>query len=163
AHTAALSHKLPFVIRWTVVERVPFVVLALVALLMAERAPGLSLAVTLLMLLVLTVCGGALMPAWLDVIGRAVPAAIQGPFFGLAGLGAGLAGLGARALTAHALATLPPAAGYGLCFAGASVCVALSYVALLYAREPAGRPAARPIPLRAHLARVPALLRADRN
>jgi hypothetical protein len=163
AHTATLPHKLPFVVRWTLVERVPFPVLALVAFLLAERAPAVSLTVTLLMLLVLTVCGGALMPAWLDVIGRAVPTAMHGRFFGLSALGAGLAGLGASALTAHALATLRPAAGYGLCFVGASVCMALSYVALLYAREPAGSVVARPLALRAHLSRVPALLRGDRN
>jgi MFS family permease len=163
AHTASLPHKLPFVLRWTVLERVPFPVLALVAFLLAERAPGASLAITLLMLLVLTVCGGALMPAWLDVIGRTVPSAMHGRFFGLSALGAGLAGIGASALTTHALATLPPAAGYGLCFVGASVCMLLSYVALLYAREPAGGPVAQPIALRAHLARVPALLRGDRN
>jgi len=163
AHTATLPHKLRFVVRWTLLERVPFPVLALVAFVLAERAPGASLAVTLLMLLVLTVCGGALMPAWLDVIGRAVPSAMHGRFFGLSALGAGLTGLGASALTAHALATLPPAAGYGLCFVGASVFMALSYVALLYAREPAGSPVAQPIALRAHLARVPAMLRRDRN
>jgi len=163
AHTATLPHKLPFVLRWTVLERVPFPVLALVAFLLAERAPGVSLALTLLMLLVLTVSGGALMPAWLDVVGRAVPTAMHGRFFGLSALGAGLAGIGASALTAHALATLRPAAGYGLCFVGASVCMALSYVALLYAREPAGSPVARPVALRAHLARVPAMLRRDRN
>ena len=163
AHTATLPHKLPFVIRWTLLERVPFPALALVAFVLAERAPAASLALTLLMLLVLTVCGGALMPAWLDVIGRAVPTAMHGRFFGFSALGAGLAGLGASVLTTHALATLPPAAGYGLCFVGASVCMALSYVALLYAREPAGSPAARPVALRAHLARVPAMLRRDRN
>ena len=96
------------------------------AFLLAERAPALALVLTLLMLLVMTVTGGALMPAWLDVIGGAVPAALRGRFFGLSALGAGLAGLGASALTAHALATLPPAAGYGFCFVGASVCMLVS-------------------------------------
>ena len=163
AHTAALPRKLPFVVRWTVVERLPFPALALVAFLLAERAPALALVLTLLMLLVMTVTGGALMPAWLDVIGGAVPAALRGRFFGLSALGAGLAGLGASALTAHALATLPPSAGYGFCFVGASVCMLVSYVALLYVREPPGRAAAPRVALRDHLARVPGLLRRDRN
>jgi MFS family permease len=163
AHTAALPRKLPFVVRWTVVERLPFPALALVAFLLAERAPALALVLTLLMLLVMTVTGGALMPAWLDVIGVAVPAALRGRFFGLSALGAGLAGLGASALTAHALATLPPSAGYGFCFVGASVCMLVSYVALLYVREPPGRAAAPRVALRDHLARVPGLLRRDRN
>jgi len=59
--------------------------------------------------------------------------------------------------------TLPPAAGYGLCFVGASVCMALSFLALLYVREPVGGPVAPRVALRAHLARVPELLRRDRN
>ena len=163
AHTATLPAKLPFVIRWTILERVPFPVLALVAFVLGERAPAAALVVTLLMLLLLTVVGGALMPAWLDVIGRAVPTELRGRLFGLSALGAGLAGVGASAATAHALATLPPSAGYGLCFSGATVCVTLSFVALLYVREPPGRAVAPRVDLRAHLARVPDLLRRDRN
>ena len=163
AHTVTLSRKLPFVIRWTIVERLPFPALALVAFLLAERAPAAALGLTLVMLLVMTVMGGVLMPAWLDIIGRAVPAGLRGRLFGLSALGAGLASFGATALTGHALATLPPAAGYGLCFVGASVCMALSFLALLYVREPAGGPVAPRVALRAHLARVPELLRRDRN
>jgi len=163
AHTATLPRKLPFVIRWTLFERLPFPALALVAFLLAERAPALALTLTLLMLLMTTVIGGVLMPAWLDIIARAVPARLRGRLFGLSALGAGLVGFGASALTAHALATLPPSAGYGLCFVGSSVCMVLSYIALLYVREPPGGPVAPPVALRAHLARVPGLLRRDRN
>jgi MFS family permease len=163
AHTATLPRKLPFVIRWTLFERLPFPALALVAFLLAERSPALALTLTLLMLLMTTVIGGVLMPAWLDVIGHAVPAGLQGRLFGLSALGAGLLGFGASALTAYALATLPPSAGYGLCFVGATVCMVLSYIALLYVREPPGGPVAAPVALRAHLARVPGLLRRDRN
>ena len=41
--------------------------------------------------------------------------------------------------------------------------MALSFVALLYVREPVGGPVAPRVALRAHLARVPELLRRDRN
>src|SRR5882672_8316007 len=50
-YTAGLARKLPFVIRWTLLERLPFPALALVAFLLAERAPALALTLTLLMLL----------------------------------------------------------------------------------------------------------------
>ena len=163
AHTATLPKKLPFVLKWTILERLPFPALALVAFLIAERSPDAALALTLLMLLVMTVTGGVLMPAWLDVVARAVPIALRGRMFGLSALGAGLLGFGASALTAHALATVPAPGGYGLCFVGASLCMALSYVALFYVREPAGGPVAAPIGLGAYLARLPALLRRDRN
>src|SRR5213076_3481370 len=38
-HTEALARKLPFVVRYTIWERAPFLVLALAAFLLAERAP----------------------------------------------------------------------------------------------------------------------------
>ena len=57
------------------------------AFLLAERAPGRGAVLTLAMLLVMTVMGGALMPAWLDIIGRAVPTAAAGPAVRLSALG----------------------------------------------------------------------------
>ena len=147
AHTATLPRKLPFVIRWTLFERLPFPALALVAFLLAERAPALALTLTLLMLLMTTVIGGVLMPAWLDIIARAVPARLRGRLFGLSALGAGLVGFGASALTAHALATLPPSAGYGLCFV-ARACAWCCRTSLLYVREPPAA-VAPPVALRA--------------
>ena len=72
-HTETLERKLPFVLRHTVWERVPFLVLALSAFVLADRAPGLTLAVMLMVLLVVTGVGGILMPAWMDLIGRAIP------------------------------------------------------------------------------------------
>ena len=44
-HTETLERKLPFVLRHTVWERVPFVVLALAAFFLADRAPALTLGV----------------------------------------------------------------------------------------------------------------------
>src|SRR5256886_6453711 len=76
-HTEALSRKLPFVLRYTVWERVPFLVLALAAFVVAERAPALVLGVLLTLLLVITGVGGVLMPAWMDVVGRAIPVTLR--------------------------------------------------------------------------------------
>ena len=42
-YTTTLPRKLPFVLRWTIWERVPFVVLALVAFLLAGPAPRLTI------------------------------------------------------------------------------------------------------------------------
>src|SRR3989475_7190108 len=53
-HTEALGQKLPFVLRLTVWERAPFLVLALAAFVAAERTPALVLGVLLTMLLVVT-------------------------------------------------------------------------------------------------------------
>jgi len=162
-HTEALARKLPFVLRYTVWERVPFVVLAGAAFALAERAPGVTLGLLLLMLLMVTGVGGVLMPAWMDVVGRAIPITLRGRFFALSNLVASAGGFAGGFLTERILAAVPAPAGYGVCFLIASGCMAGSFGALAMVREPAAGPAAAPVPLRDYLARVPVLLRQDRN
>jgi MFS family permease len=162
-HTETLERKLPFVLRHTIWERVPFVVLALAAFFLADRAPALTLGVMLLVLLVVTGVGGVLMPAWMDLIGRVVPVTLRGRFFGFANLAASAGGLAASVATASILATIPAPASYGLCFLLTFVCLALSFGALVVVREPASVSSAPAVPLREYLARIPALLGRDPN
>jgi MFS family permease len=162
-HTETLTRKLPFIMKWTVWERAPFLALALLAFVTAERWPGLTLGLVLCLLLVTTGVGGFLMPAWMDLIGRALPTTIRGRFFALSNFVAGLVGFAASLLIAEVLRRVPAPASYGLCFLGATVCVGLSYVALALVREPPAEAAATPVPLRAYLGRMPGLLRRDRN
>src|SRR5207249_9921500 len=56
-HTEGLGQKLTFVLRLTVWERAPFLVLAVAAFVAAERTPVLVLGVLLTMLLVVTGVG----------------------------------------------------------------------------------------------------------
>jgi MFS family permease len=163
-HTETLGRKLPFVLRYTAWERAPYLALALTAFLVAERAPTLALTLLLLVLLVTTGVAGALLPAWMDIVGHAVPVMLRGRFFAAWSIVASLGGLAASFGTASILASIPPPASYGACFVAASLCMALSYAVLALTREPP--PAAPPapgVPLRAYLARMPSLLRRDRN
>jgi len=162
-HTETLARKLPFVLRHTIWERAPFLVLALAAFFLADRAPAATLAVLLLMLLVVTGVGGALMPAWMDIIGRAIPVTVRGRFFAMSSLAAGVGGFAGSFATARILAAFPAPASYGVCFLCATACMALSWLALALVREPPAGPALPPVALGAYLARVPALLRRDRN
>src|SRR3989441_5028847 len=153
-HTETLARKLPFVLRYSVWERVPFAVLALAAFCLADRAPALTLALMLLMLLVITSVGGVLMPAWMDMIGRLIPVTTRGRFFAFANLAAGAGGFAGSFLTASILAAVAPPASYGACFVGAALCMALSYAALAVVREPgatgrspAGTPGGHPSPV----------------
>ena len=162
-HTETLARKLPFVLRYTVWERVPFVGLALGAFFLAARAPALTLGLLLLTLLVVTGVGGVLLPAWMDIIGRAIPVTLRGRFFALANLGASVAGFAGGLLTERVLAAVPPPAGYGVVFLLTAACMAASFVALTLVREPPAAGTAAAVPLRAYLARVPALLRREPN
>ena len=163
AHTERLPRKLPFVMRWTGWERVPFLVLALIAFFLADRAPALSMWLVLAMLLVMTAVGGLLMPAWTDLVARALPTRMRGRFFGLASLAGTAGGLAGSALTAWVLGTLPSSTAYGVCFLAATFFVGLSWIALGIVREPPATTAPAEADFWTHLGGVPALLRGDTN
>jgi MFS family permease len=162
-YTEGLARKLPFLVRWTIWERVPFLVLAAAAYWLAERSAGAALAMLLLMLLVVTGIGGLLMPAWMDLIGRAVPVRMRGRFFAMSSVAASGAGLGASAISADLLAAYRPAAAYALCFLCGLVCLIVSFVALVLVREPAATTARAAEPLGRYLRRMPTLLRENPN
>lgn len=164
AHTETLARKLPFVLRYTIWERVPFAVLAAAAMWLAPTWPGLTLGLLLAMLVVITGVGGALTPAWMDIVGRSVPVTVRGRFFALTAVAAAAAGLAGSALTTEIFARVPAPASYALCFVCATMCMIGSFVALALVREPVARvsPAA-PTSLRAYLRRVPQLLQRDPN
>jgi len=162
-HTEALPRKLPFILRYTIWERVSLPALAAVAFFLAEPAPRLALAVLLGLLLLMTGVGGALIPAWLDVIGRTIPTTLRGRFFAAANVLASAGGLAGSAGTAYLLAAFPAPRSYGLCFVAGTAFLAVSYLALSRAREPVEATRRAPVPLGAYLRRIPALLRRDRN
>lgn len=164
AHTETLHRKLPYVLRYTIWERVPFVVLAAAAMWLAPVQPGATLGVLLVMLVVITGIGGMLTPAWMDIVGRAVPVTIRGRFFALTAVAAAAVGLAGSALITEIFARVPAPASYALCFACAALAMLASFVALALVREPAASvtPSAHP-GLGAYLRRVPRLLRRDPN
>ena len=162
-HTEALTRKLPFVLRYTIWERAPFLVLAFAAFVLADSAPALTLAIVLTMLLVITGAGGILMPAWMDIVGRAIPTNLRGRFFAVASLVGSAGGFVSGVAIAYILAAFPAPAGYGVCFLLTAIFMGLSYVALAFTREPAGGVASPALPLRAYLSRLPALLHRNRN
>ena len=103
-HTESLARKLPFVMRFTLWERVPFLALALIAFFVATPAPAVALVALLLLLLIVTGTGGVLMPAWMDIVGRAIPTTLRGRFFGVANVLGSAGGLVGSLGTAYFLA-----------------------------------------------------------
>jgi MFS family permease len=162
-HTERLPAKLPFVLRYTIWERVPVPLLAALAVFVAEPHPVLTLVLFFGLLAVMTGTGGALMPAWMDIVGRSIPTTLRGRFFGVANFTASVGGLVGSVLTAWLLSAVAPPRSYGLCFLAGTVFVGVSYVALARVREPAGAVTSVPVSLASYLGRVPALLRRDRN
>lgn len=162
-HTEALQRKLPFVLRYTIWERAPFLVLAFAAFFLADSAPELTLALVLTLLLVTTGTTGILMPAWMDIVARAIPINLRGRFFAGASLVGSAGGFVGGFAAAAFLAAFPAPAGYGVCFLLSALFMGASYVALAFTREPRSGAASPVQPLRTYLSRLPALLRRNRN
>ena len=162
-HIETLPRKLPFVLRWTLLERLPWLVLAAAAFFLAGRAPAATLVVLLAVLLLIAGTGGVLIPAWMAIIGATIPETLRGRFFGFTHLAASGLGLAGSFLTAWILASVPTPDAFGWCFLCTTAMVAVSYAALATVREPAAGTTAAAVPLRAYLARIPGILRRDRN
>ena len=162
-HTESLTRRLPFVLRYTVWERVPFLLLAAVAFTIADSAPALALAVVLLSLTALATTGGILMPAWMDVVGRTIPTELRGRFFAMSNLVAAVGGLAGSFATARILGGVSAPQSYGLCFTIAAGFMAVSWVALALVREPDVLEPAPRRRLGAYLRTMPAVLRRDPN
>jgi len=162
-YTESLAHKLPFVLRYTIWERVPLLLLAAVAFFVARPAPDVALALMLVMLLLMTSAGGLLMPAWMDIVGRTIPTTLRGRFFALSSLLGGAGGLLGSVLTAWVLARMAAPGGYAVCFLVSALFMGVSYVALSLVREPPAAAVPAAPPLGAYLRRVRRVLRDDRN
>lgn len=129
-------HALPFILRWTVLERVPYLALALATVVFARSNPDLLLVIFFVMILLALAGGGLTFPAWLDLIARAMPRNWLGRFLGFwQGLG-GFLGIGGAALAAFILAHVDWPFNFALCFLLTFAAMVVSFVMLMFGREP---------------------------
>ena len=131
-----LRHAKPFILVATIFERVPYLVLALGALLLAAHRPGWLLALFYAMIFVAMFAGGITYPAWLDMIARAIPGRWLGRFMGFwTGMGNFL-GIGGAAIATAILARVSWPGSFALCFTLTGAAMAVSFVLLALGREP---------------------------
>jgi MFS family permease len=162
-------HALPYILLITILERVPYLVLAGCVLWLAGTHTMLLLALFYALLFVALAGGGLTYPAWLDLIARAIPSTWIGRFMGLwTGLG-GVLGIGGAALATAILFNIGWPLNFALCFALTFSAMVVSFVLLALGREPARAiHAAPPAPERARPAfaesprALVALVRQDR-
>jgi MFS family permease len=143
-----------------VVERLPFWIIVAAAA-CAGMWPSASLVLFLVAYAWRVMGGGALGPAWQDMIARVIPLERRGRFWGLSsslGVGVGVVG---SLLSAWLLRTLPFPKSFVALFALAASLVTMSWFFLAQTREPAERVTAPRQSQRQFLANVPALVRRD--
>ena len=137
-YVETLRRTKPILLAVTTIERLPFLILAGAALLLAGPHPFWLLALFFFLILMQTLGSGLSMTPWLDLVARAIPDNWRGRFFGLStGLG-GLLGIGGAALATLILST--PAIGYpanfALCFTLTFGLMVISFIWLSLTREP---------------------------
>lgn len=163
-HAETLRRKKPFLVPWSLVgERLPYPMIAVSLILFADKAPLLALGLLYLFLLVATGTGGALTPAWYDMIAKVIPLNRRGIWMGVGnGSGAFLAIAGA-ALAGWFLARYSFPMQYVMCFAVASVFQLISWGCLTLNREPDSQVIKEHSGLRNYFKRLPEVLRRDQN
>jgi MFS family permease len=159
-----LPRKLSFVQQITLIERVPFIILALSCVFLATKNPKLTIIIVLFCLILITFTSGAITPAWLAYIVKVTPGSKLGTYFSLGSGVGGLMGIGASIMASWFLSRYPFPINFFYCFIWASVAVFISYYCTLLGREPSIENTSHPpISLIAYFTKIPMILREDNN
>lgn len=161
--TQRVRRKKLLILAITPGERLPYLVLAACAAFLALPHPQVALVVTFGALLVFSFTGGALTPAWLDLIARAIPPRRRGAFFGRSNALAAVMGVGGALLAQHLLATQPYPSAYVHLYLLAFFFVAISYGFFALNREQGPFVGTERSPFTQWLRSLPGLLRQDHN
>ncbi|HEY7351083.1 MAG TPA: MFS transporter [Ktedonobacterales bacterium] len=137
-YVEGLRRTKPILLIVTTFERLPYLVLAGAALLLAESHPFWLLALFFLLILMQTFGSGLSMTPWLDLVARAIPDNWRGRFFGLSTSLGGLLGIGGAALATLILSspTIGYPANFALCFSLTFGMMIISFIWLALTREP---------------------------
>lgn len=134
-HSSRLERKLPFILRYTAFERLPFAGFALVAFFLASVNPALALWMFFMLLAVSFFAMGYIGPAWMEMIGKVIHPTRTGSYFA-AGVGIGaLMGVWGSRVAERLLERFPFAVNFGYCFLLTSLAMAISYFFLSLTRE----------------------------
>ena len=163
-HAESMKRKLPFVMFvGGILERVPYLLIGLAVLFLAQDAPTLTLILLFLAIGTGAMGAGIATPAWFTMIGKVLPVNRRGMFFGISeGLGA-LIGIAGAVVVGIVLDTLAYPMNFALLFLVASFFMAISWVGLALNREPESPIVKKQIPIRHYFQQLPAILRNHHN
>ena len=143
-------------------ERLP-AILFVVAPLLAYRSAGLSLFVFLLLYTWFNLGGGAVAPAWQELIARCFPVQRRGRFFGGNMFIATLLGIGAASIAGRVLESVAFPLNFAFIFGAGGLSILISWIFLAQVREPVEAASKERHSNREYLAALPDVVRADSN
>ncbi|MGC8777602.1 MAG: MFS transporter [Candidatus Caldatribacteriaceae bacterium] len=130
-----LERKLPFILKATLLERLPYLGMALTCFFFVPSAPLFALYLIFIFLGISTFAMGFLGPIWTEMIGKVIHRERWGLYFSFGnGIGA-LMGIWGSRIAENLLATRSFAQNFGYCFLFASIAMVISYVLLALTRE----------------------------
>jgi hypothetical protein len=165
AGTISRQRRLKPMLLWgSIVMRLPFLGLGIVALSGLAGNAGLALWIVFALLITLGLASGVNNAVWLSFIRKLMPARAIGSFIGAQAALANLLAAGAAVLAGVILAVDPNSQGFGICFVVAFLSMSVSLMFLGQSREAAHEPQTlADSGGRAFWQTVAGLLRADRN
>ena len=158
-----LRRKKKFILIVGIGERLPWLLIALAALLLAGASPAWNLIGFFVFYALFCFSGGVVMPAWLDMIGKIIPERKRGRFFGLSRFIGNGAGIGGALVAGYLLENLGFPGNYASCFVLTSIFIFISLGCFALTKEPAYPIIKEPSTLRNYLGKLVIITRNNRN
>jgi len=162
-HSERLARQKPLVMRISLMERIPYLFIALSCLLWPTAPASASFAILAMCLAVATLSGGLAGPSWNQMLAKVIPVERRGFFFGLSSAAGGLLGVAGAALSRHVLGTYAFPTSFGICFLLCFAAQVLSWASVSLNREPPRPPRAEAPSVAEYWRRLPGVLRRDPN
>jgi MFS family permease len=162
-HVAKQRRYKPMVVFLTMHERLPFLFFILVAFITPRLGSTTALVLTFLLLIWQGLGAGFTAIAWQSMIAKVFPGNMRGTLYGTQSSAANLLSSGGAIAAGLILARLGSPHDFALCFALASLGMAVSWYLLAQTREPDSPPAASPMDRGDFWKQVGGILRRDTN
>lgn len=160
-HIERLERKKPFILRYGIGERLPWLVLALVTFLFRTASASWMLGAFFVLYGWYTFSGGIVGNAWLDMVAKAIPERRRGAFFGTSRFAGGVLGVLGGLLAGHLLERYAFPGNFGRCFLLTFAFTSTSLVFFSLNREPVYPVQKEHRSFWAYLRRLPEVLRRD--
>lgn len=142
----AAASKRRYILRHAVWQRVPWLLIALLIPLLAPGNAGLLIVLLLLSVLITTVSGGFVIPAFFDIIASTIPVERRGTLFALRSVLSYLFGIGGGLIVRLVLDHVSYPLDYSVLYGIATLVLFGGWVVFSFVREPERAPAAASAP-----------------
>ena len=153
--------KKPYVLKVAVAQRVPWLGVGIIMILLGAIAPHVVIAAVLLSAFITASAGGFVVPAFFYLTAKTIPQRLRGRLFSVRSVGSYLLGMVGGVLVNRILATVAFPLDYGILFIVAFVLLMLCFLVMVFVVEPPAATVKPRAPIRDYLGRLPALLRAN--